>query len=301
MICTRHIALCLAISAVGFGTATAFAQRNPRVSTKPAGKSPGTTRAPEKTPLVQPAESDSGLFDAAMKGDAQAQTKLGKAYVGEDDPARVKQGSMLLEAAAKQNNADALYALGVMSVTGRGVPRSDAAAFDYMWRAAEAGLPDAQYDLALMYADGKGTVKNSEAATKWAQKAENQGCRKALPLLGRLMLESADYQAREDALAMMQRAADEGRTEAILFLARTYSRGEFGVPIDENRAEKLLKPVAETGDAECQFALASLYRFGSSYENQRDLATQWLQRAADLGLAKAVEILKGEQSKLPEQ
>lgn len=293
--------MCVAIFATDYGTGSAFAQRNPGISTKPAGKTVGIRRAEEKMPLAQSAEGDNASFEAAMKGEAWAQTKLGKNYVAEEDPARIKQGAMLLEAAAKQNNAEALYALGVMSVSGRGVPRSDAAAFDYMWRAAEAGLPDAQYELALMYIDGKGTIKNPEAATSWARKAENQGCRKALPLLGRLMLESADYHAREDALAMMQHAAEEGRTEAVLFLARTYSRGEFGVPIDEGRAETLLKPVAENGDAECQFALASLYRFGSNYENQRDLATQWLQRAADQGHVKAVEILKGEQSKASRQ
>ena len=63
---------------------------------------------------------------------------------------------------------------------------------------------------------------------------------------------------------------------------------------DEKLAEELLKPQADKGDAESQFALASLYQFGETFAARRDEAQVWLQRAADQGHPKALEILRGE-------
>ena len=90
---------------------------------------------------------------------------------------------------------------------------------------------------------------------------------------------------------MLERAMKEGNKGARLALAAAYARGEQGVSKDEEMAEQLLKPLAEEGDAEAQFALASLYQFGEGYSSRRDEAQLWLKRAADQGHGEAAKIL----------
>ncbi len=89
----------------------------------------------------------------------------------------------------------------------------------------------------------------------------------------------------------MGRAIASGHIEATLMLATAYGRGSIGMPKDEAQAEAILKPAAERGDADCQLALASLYKFGDSFAKRRALAYDWLQRAAEQGQPKALEIL----------
>ncbi len=89
----------------------------------------------------------------------------------------------------------------------------------------------------------------------------------------------------------MNRAIESGHAEATLMLATAYGRGSRGMPKDEAKAEALLTPGAERGDADCQFALASLYKFGDTFAARRGEAQVWLQRAADQGHPKALEIL----------
>jgi TPR repeat protein len=93
---------------------------------------------------------------------------------------------------------------------------------------------------------------------------------------------------------LMNRAVESEHIQATLMLATAYGRGERGLQKDETKAEALLKPAAERGDADCQFVLASLYKFGDTFAARRDEAQIWLQRAADQGHPKAVEILRSE-------
>jgi TPR repeat protein len=92
----------------------------------------------------------------------------------------------------------------------------------------------------------------------------------------------------------MESAIESGHIQATLMLATAYGRGENGLPKDEAKAEALLKPGAERGDADCQFVLASLYQFGDSFADRRDEAQVWLRRAADQGHPKALEIMRWE-------
>ena len=91
---------------------------------------------------------------------------------------------------------------------------------------------------------------------------------------------------------MLEQAAQHGNKGARLALATAYARGYQGVSKDEKTAEKLLKPLAEDGDADAQFSLASLYQFGEDFPSQRVEAPLWLQRAADQGHTEAIRILK---------
>jgi TPR repeat protein len=247
--------------------------------------SPTFTRTPEEEVFFAP----------AMSGEAWAQTRLGVLYVRTaGDNGRLHEGVKLLESAAAQKDPEALYELAALATAGRGMAPSATAAFDYIWRAADLGMAEAQYELAAMYAEGRGTSPDAEAAVRWGRRAAEQGHKKAAFAVGLLLANSEDPAAQKEGVEWLNKLAAEGDTAAIAALAQAYVRGEWGLAKDEAKAEALLKPPAENGNAECQFLLASLYRFGTSYELQRDFATEWLQRAATAGHQRAAEILRGE-------
>ena len=299
-------AVCLTVLLLA-NAAASMAQTDPRFSTKPAGVIvSGKRLGPDKAPVdlsrpeMQQRESlptllGSEFADAASRGEAWAQTKLGKIYVAAvGDPERQRRGVELLQQAGKQNDAEAFYILASLSAAGVGVEPSNVTAFEQMKRAADLGFAEAQFALGSMYLEGIGTVKDRSAALASFRKAADGGNKEAMFAAGDLMLSQPDPEMRTEGLALINRAIESGHIWATLVLATAYGRGSNGLPKDEAKAEALLRPPAERGDADCQMVLASLYKFGDSFAPRRDEAQVWLQRAADQGQPKALEILRWE-------
>jgi TPR repeat protein len=233
--------------------------------------------------------------EAALRGEAWAQTKLGKTYVTEArDAESLRQGVDYLQRAAEQNDAEAIYLLAGLSAAGSGVPQSDVEAFLQMKRAADLGFAEAQFALGTMYFEGTGTAPDQVAALASFRRAAESGNKEGMYAAGDLMLSQPDPEMRTEGLALINRAIESGHIWATLFLATAYGRGSIGLPKDEAKAEALLRPPAERGDADCQMVLASLYKFGDMFADRRDEAELWLQRAADQGQPKALEILRWE-------
>ncbi len=291
----------------GITATTSWAQQNPGLTAQPSGRSLSDpqatpaeqpvdlTRPQPQPPALEPTAEEEVFFAPAMRGQAWAQTKLGKLYVTTGgDEERERQGLDLLRSAAEQNDAEAIYLLATMTAAGAGVEQSDFEAFEQMRRAANLGFADAQFALGTMYFEGRGTTPNEAAAVEGFRRAADSGHREAMFAAGRILLSKTDPEARAEGLALMNRAIENGHTEATLMLATAYGGGSLGMPKDEAKAEALLKPAAERGDADCQMALASLYQFGDTFAAGRDEAQVWLQRAADQGHPKALEILRSE-------
>lgn len=288
--------------------ASALAQKHPGLAKRPAG------RLLDETAVVRPADTDTLLqlnqrergplaatdeelqyFEAAAMGQTWAQTRLAMIYArANNDPQRWQRAVQLLKDAAAKGDPEAFYQLGALSTAGRGVELSQVTAFEHMKRAAELGLAEGQYELASMYAEGRGTAKDMDAALEWGLKAARQGHLQAQFSSGRVMVDSVDPRVRAEGLEWLTKAADANHSEALLTLATAYGKGQFGLTRDEAKAEALLKAGAERGDADCQFVLASLYKFGDSFADRRGLAKQWLERAAASGHQKAIEVLQAE-------
>jgi uncharacterized protein len=307
----RQIFLRTAVIGV-LASSSSWAQQSPGLSAKPSGRSLSEPTAPPaeqpvdlsrpnaQTDISASASGDDVSLDAAMRGEAWAQTKVGKGYVtSPDDPDRFQQGLDFLRRAAEQNDAEAIYLLATMTAAGAGVEQSSIEAFVQMKRAAELGFADAQFALGTMYFEGTGTAQDQAAALAEFRRAADGGNKQAMFAAARIMLSQPDPEMRAEGLRLMNRAIENGHIEATLMLATAYGRGSLGMPKDEAKAEALLKPGAERGDADCQMTLASLYKFGDSFAAQRDEAQVWLQRAADQGHAKALEILRSEEMQRP--
>jgi TPR repeat protein len=295
-------------------SSSSWAQQSPGLSAKPSGRTLAEPTAPPaeqpvdlsrpnaQTDISASASGDDVSLDAAMRGEAWAQTKVGKSYVtSPDDPDRFPQGLDFLRRAAEQNDAEAIYLLANMTAAGAGVEQSSVEAFVQMKRAAELGFADAQFAVGMMYFEGAGTAQDQAAALAAFRRAADGGNKGAMFAAARIMLSQPDSEMRSEGLALMNRAIENGHIEATLMLATAYGRGSNGLPKDEAKAEALLKPAAERGDADCQMTLASLYKFGDTFAARRDEAQVWLQRAADQGQPQALEILQsGEMQRLAE-
>ena len=292
-----------AATILGLALATTMAgPRDPGVTAKPSGRTLGGALAeaqlvnlsrPEAGSAVQGSTAEeTQLTEAAAQGNIWAQARLGIVYVNShQDPIRLQLGLELLNQAASAGSADAFLELAKMALAGRGIDRSPSVAFGHMKKAAELGLSDAEYELASMYSEGRGTSKDPVAAWEWARKAAAKSHPKASVVVGAIMLQSPDSTARAEGRRILAQAAETGNKEAVMFLATAYAKGESGLPRNEVAAEGLIKKYAEEGEPEFQFVLASLYNFGESFASQRDEARVWLQRAADQGHLKALEIL----------
>ena len=251
-------------------------------------------RGTTETAAAQPASEEEALYlRAARSGQAWAQTKIGIKYVMEsEDLARLGEGLRWLNTAADQNDTEALRALSALASQGRGMDQSDKESFKYMSRAAELGSPEAQYELANMLANGRGMPRDMEAAIVWGRKAAEQGHAPAQFAMAKVLIGSVEQTRKNEAIDFLTKAAQGGQVDAVLFLATALGRGQFGLPRDEARAEALLLPWAEKGNADCQFVLAALYQHGETFAERRDEARVWLERAAEGGNEKAREIIR---------
>ena len=246
-------------------------------------------------------EEDAIYLEAARSGQAWAQTRLGTKYVQQEDLQTIGEGLRWLNAAADQNDAEALRVLSALAANGRGMDQSDKEAYVYMRRAADLGSPEAQYELANMLANGRGMPRDTEAALIWGRKAAEQGYAPAQFSLGRGLIASVEQERKTEAMDLLQKSVDQGNIEAVLFLATAVGKGDFGLPKDEARAEALLLPWAEKGNADCQFVLAALYQHGETFAERRSEARSWLRRAADQGHSRALEILAREEDRTSAQ
>jgi TPR repeat protein len=242
---------------------------------------------------AQPATEEEALYlPAARSGQSWAQTKLGMRSVQEDDLQRIGEGLRWLNAAADQNDTEALRVLSALAANGRGMEQSDKESYKYMRRAADLGSPEAQYELANMLANGRGMPRDMEAAMIWGRKAAEQNYAPAQFALGRALVGSIEQERKNEGIDLLLKATEAGQMEALLFLGTAFGKGDFGLPKDEARAEALLLPEAEKGNADCQFVLAALYQHGDTFAERRGEALVWLRRAADGGNTQARKILE---------
>lgn len=151
----------------------------------------------------------SSLIDAAKRGHAMAQWKLGRMYaegdgVERDDLKAFDYFSQIANAHADDAPdtvqarfvANAFVALGNYYLDG--IPNSsvdadvDRARQMFSYAASYFGDPDAQYNLARMYLDGQAVKKDSRQAARWLGLAANKGQRDAQAVLGHMLFNGVE-------------------------------------------------------------------------------------------------------------
>lgn len=164
------------------------------------------------------------LHQAAERGDAESQAKLGAMYAaGEGVPVDYFKAAQYLKKAVDKKQPLALYNTGVMHANGAkcGVEDSPQKAFSLYEKSAEMGLPDALNNLGHCYQNAYGCVRNLRLAFDNYEAAARRGHGLAMSNCG-YMKELGFGTSPDIAEALMyyRNAANHGYPEAKFSLGR---------------------------------------------------------------------------------
>ncbi|MGH9678527.1 MAG: hypothetical protein ACRD4Y_01110 [Candidatus Acidiferrales bacterium] len=166
------------------------------------------------------------------------------AQSSEPAPSR-KQAIEDLKEIAYAGNVNAQVQLGVIYLTGDGVPKDDAEAVKWLRKAADQDSPLAERYLAEMYFKGRGVPADNEEAAKW-----------------------------------LLMAADQDDAQSEYNLAVLYTKG-MGVPRNFAEALKWMRRAASQNLAEGQTGMGAAYENGDGVSPDPVAAAKWYQKAVD--------------------
>jgi len=154
---------------------------------------------PEPTPPVTPL-------------DASAMYSQGESSYRTQDYAKALEW---YEKAAAEDNADAMFKLGLLYHNGQGVAQNNAKAIEWYEKAADKGNTDAMVNLGMHYANGLGVARNYAKAREWYEKAAAKDNAIAMVNLA-VLYHNGQGVARNYAKAreLLNRAADKGNSNA---------------------------------------------------------------------------------------
>lgn len=205
-------------------------------------------------------------FEKAMaQGSIDAMLELGYAYDanGITTPDYEKAANYYAEAYAA-GSAHGAFCLGTMYEAGNGVPKDESKALDLYTYASEHGHARATVKVGIFIHDGLGTEKDVAKSVEYFEKAKAMG-----------------------------------DPEADSMLAFVYTRNTTEDGTDPKKAFDFNLKRANEGDAEAQYMIYQAYENGEGVQEDSQIATEWLRKAADNGhtIAQALmgfnEIIKG--------
>jgi|GEM_PF-1069992 len=135
---------------------------------------------------------------------------------------RYKSALQIWEPLAAEDDAVAMFNIGVLHAQGLGVKQDPVVAVDWYRQAADRGYAPAQFNLGASYHNGQGVERDDELAASW-----------------------------------WQLAADQGEVQAQYHLAVLYLEGR-GVALDETTARYFLEQAARQGDSRATETLNTL-------------------------------------------
>ncbi len=292
------------------------------------------------------------LLQSAEHDNAYAQYRLGKLYLDGADPIPkdVDKALTWLQKSAEQNNPFAQYTLGKLYLDSDVVAKDVVKAEELLLQSAEQGNASAQYRLGKLYLDGMDPIqKNVDESLAWLQKAADQDNPFAQYTLGKLYLDGDEvkpdllkaeellqasaeqdnpyaayrygclmrdvYEAEEEALQWIQKAAESEHPGALYTLCQQNMRDDFAAAVkylhrleqldrsensfiayylgklylmDENKCKNVLLGIAylsesaDMGNDMALYALGKLYLSGKEIPKNIPLSVSCFERAANL-------------------
>jgi hypothetical protein len=153
--------------------------------------------------------------------------------VAEMEGGRYDGAAAYLRRGASDGDLRCTYALGMLTLEGKGTQRDATLASDLLREAAMAGLPEAQTVLGLLYASGEGVEKDAVMAAEWYRKAARGGDPLGQAAYGAVLFLGVGVQRGDGSQADARRAdqgvLDGGRVHAAVDAGGGASRnGEKG-------------------------------------------------------------------------
>lgn len=196
-----------------------------------------------------------------------------------------------MEQLASEGDPLAEHALGLMYLSGKGVPRNDALALEWLLRAAQKGQLESAHDAAVVYERATDpALANAAEARRWYRYAAQRGLARSQANLAALLIDgTGGPKDTAEARKWLEAAAaqDEPHGQYLLAMQLIGEHDAAG----RQRAVELLKLAAAAEEAPAQYRLALLYGAGLGVERSNPRALEWLRKAADQGYADAEYLL----------
>ena len=196
--------------------------------------------------------------------------------------------------------------MAVFLVAGMLAKAQNVSPVDIIKYKARAGDAMAQAQYAQMLMTGQGVEKNEAKAFEWYQKAALAGNADAQVNMG-VFCQTGRFGLKKDfakAAEWYLKASEQGNAYAQFYLARLYENGN-GVERDMKKAVELLGQASRGGLAQAQVAYALNLFGGCGVDMDFDEALKWAEEAAAAGESKAVKLVeflrnsKGDWDKTP--
>jgi TPR repeat protein len=172
----------------------------------------------------------------------------------------------------------AYYSLGNIYENGIGVQKNDKKAYEYYKNGAEIGETSCITSLGRMYENGQYVEENINKAVHWYQMASQKNCPKAQLALGKIYYygmspnhisslsnidkNNRNYQRVEknfyEAINLFQKSAEQGETEAQVYLGLCYENG-YGVVKDYLMAKMYFEKASKQNDVFGSLYLGKIY------------------------------------------
>ena len=192
-----------------------------------------------------------------------------------------------LENAAFQQYSLAAYTLG--RYYHEHDPKHPKKAYDWFLQAAKQENVEACYYVGLYYQNGKGVKQDIKEAVFWYEKAALKKDKDALYHLAMILIKQPDKDYQVVAKLLEQAAAQDHRN-AQYNLAVMYQKGD-GVVKSEQKSLFWYEKAAAQGLPIAQYNLGMIYFQGKFVEKDEEKAKELWQKAADQGLEAAIKLI----------
>jgi uncharacterized protein len=233
------------------------------------------------------------VSNAAERGNDGAQLLFAIEYLHGDGGVKKDEtlAAYWLERAGAQGNPTAQLMLSDLYEQGLGVPKDLNLSAQWRTKAANRGHTTAQLKLGKMYLAGNGVEKDPEKAKYWLNRASVEGNGEAQFLLGRMYMQR-DSKARDRELAgnLLGQSASQGFGSAVEFIKFMEGVGfEFSEFFHNHPVD--IHKLAEDGDVNSQYQLATRYESGHLEKQNYEKALYWFHKAAENGSKMAAKSL----------
>lgn len=223
---------------------------------------------------TDPSRATDYLLKAAEQRHPQALFTASQQFLQHEDPDLVNRyGIPYLRKSAEAGYADAEYNLGMLYLTGDGVPKNTTTAYEWLFKASRREHPQAMYQTGSAYLLSPRSGSDLTEGRRLLEKALNAGVREARLPLARQMLKEFDG---EKALPFLYQLAFEGNKEAIHLLEKYDSEVRYpgNIRISKAWSSALLEEDNQAGNSKPELDWDS--RIKAHYiDFIRETKTQW--------------------------
>ena len=197
--------------------------------------------------------------------------------------------------AAQKGNASAMFCLGKLYWTGKGVNRDYPTAIRWFKAAAKAGNVEAMVMLGWVYYRGISVSPDPKQARKYYQLAVDNGDDRSYYWLGATCYDLEDYPAAMEAFKKAsridpagaaffdkslseQKAIRNSRALAMVRVGCMYREGKGGEGVDYIKAKAWFERAAKLGDPSAMNNLSMMYAIGDGVQKDPAMADAWFKK-----------------------